>query len=84
MQIVWDEPKRQANIAKHGFDFADLTVEFFLSATVIRAHSGRLAAIGTLKNDTVATIYMELGTEALSVISLRTASKKERQIHEGI
>ncbi|WP_312528922.1 BrnT family toxin [Paracoccus sp. (in: a-proteobacteria)] len=79
MQIVWDEPKRQANIAKHGFDFADLSVEFFLSATVIRAHTGRLAAIGT-----VITIYVELGTEVLSVISLRTASKKEREIHEGI
>lgn len=84
MKIVWDEPKRQANIGKHGFDFADLTVEFFLSATIIRAHSERRAAIGTLKKGTVVTIYMERGTEALSVISLRSASKKKRQIHEGI
>jgi uncharacterized DUF497 family protein len=32
MEIVWDEPKRIANIEKHGLDFADLTFEFFLSS----------------------------------------------------
>jgi uncharacterized protein len=29
VKIVWDERKRQATIEKHGFDFADLTEEFF-------------------------------------------------------
>lgn len=82
--IVWDEPKRQANIAKHGFDFADLTLDFFLSATLVPAHSGRLAAIGRLEDGTVTTIYYELGAEALSIVSLRPASKKEREIHEGV
>lgn len=82
--IVWDEPKRQANIAKHGLDFASLTVEFFLAATVIPAHSGRHAAIGELGNGVVTTIFYELGTEALSIISLRPASKREREIHEGV
>ena len=24
MKIIWDEPKRQANIEKHGLDFADV------------------------------------------------------------
>jgi uncharacterized protein len=24
MKIVWDEVKRQANLQKHGFDFADV------------------------------------------------------------
>jgi uncharacterized DUF497 family protein len=28
MMIVWDEPKRQANVEKHGLDFADLTLDF--------------------------------------------------------
>jgi uncharacterized DUF497 family protein len=27
--ITYDEPKRQANLAKHGMDFAALTIEFF-------------------------------------------------------
>ncbi|WP_374396676.1 BrnT family toxin [Tabrizicola sp.] len=84
MVIVWEEPKRLANIAKHGLDFADLTAEYFLSATFVPAHSGRRAAIGVLENGVVTTIYYELGAEALSIISLRPASKKERAIHEGI
>ena len=82
--ITWDEPKRQANIAKHGLDFADLTYEFFLNATVVDAKDGRLVAIGMLADGTVTTIFVTLGTEAVSVISLRPASKKEREIHEGI
>ncbi|MFV0383375.1 BrnT family toxin [Paracoccus sp. (in: a-proteobacteria)] len=48
--ITWDEPKRQANIAKHHMDFADLTAEFFAAALELDAHSGRLAAIGPLHN----------------------------------
>ena len=84
MVIVWDERKRLANIEKHGLDFADLTAEFFLTATFVPAHSGRRAAVGVLESGVVTTIYYELGAEALSVISLRPASKKERAIHEGI
>jgi uncharacterized DUF497 family protein len=34
MKIVWDEPKRLANIEKHGLDFAVLVDEFFLGSTI--------------------------------------------------
>lgn len=34
MRLVWDEPKRQQNIAKHGLDFADLTSAFFENARI--------------------------------------------------
>lgn len=80
--ITWDEPKRQSNIAKHGLDFADLTLEFFMTAITVEAHNGRFAAIGTLNDGTVTTIYYELGREALAIISLRSASKKERALHD--
>jgi uncharacterized DUF497 family protein len=46
MVIVWDEPKRQQNLAKHGLDFADLDVSFFLSASIRVAKTGRAIAIG--------------------------------------
>lgn len=82
--ITWDEPKRAANIAKHGIDFADLTPEFFLNATVFTAKNGRFGAIGTLQDGTVTTIFATLGREAISVISVRPASKLERKAHEGI
>jgi len=29
MKIIWDEPKRLANLAKHRMDFADLNETFF-------------------------------------------------------
>ncbi|MFT4013010.1 MAG: BrnT family toxin [Paracoccus sp. (in: a-proteobacteria)] len=82
MIIVWDEPKRQANLSKHGMDFADLDVEFFATATIVTAKSDRYAAIGYLADGTVTTIFATLGAEAVSIISMRRASKKERATHE--
>jgi uncharacterized DUF497 family protein len=46
MKIVWDEPKRQINLAKHGLDFVDLSVEFFEEALIGTARQGRFIAIG--------------------------------------
>jgi uncharacterized protein len=37
MLILWDEPKRQKNIEKHGLDFASLEIEFFETALVAQA-----------------------------------------------
>ena len=45
LMIVWDEPKRQANLAKHGLDFADLDEGFFLASVVVPAKDGRHMAI---------------------------------------
>ena len=46
LMIVWDEPKRQKNLAKHSLDFADLDEEFFLASVVIPSKAGRYMAIG--------------------------------------
>ena len=80
MQIVWDEPKRQVNIAKHGYDFADLTLEFFLGSKVVSAKESRWMAIGRFADGTIAVVFVTLGTEGLSVISMRAASKREREL----
>ncbi|MCB5412450.1 BrnT family toxin [Pseudogemmobacter faecipullorum] len=80
MQIVWDEPKRQANIAKHGYDFADLSPDFFLGAKVVQAKERRWMAIGCFSDGTIAVVFVTLGSEGLSVISMRAASKKEREL----
>ncbi|MDQ0422587.1 uncharacterized DUF497 family protein [Peteryoungia aggregata LMG 23059] len=79
MVIVWDEPKRLANIDKHGLDFADLSLEFFERALIRPAKRGRLQAIGRLADGTVAVIFVRLGTEGLSVISIRAANPAERR-----
>lgn len=79
MIITWDERKRLANLAKHRLDFADLTNAFFLAATIYPARKGRRRAVGSLDGVVViATVFAPLGSEALSVISMRPASKKER------
>lgn len=80
MLITWDEPKRLANIDKHGLDFAGLTIDFFLEAVVVPAKAGRHMAISRLEDGTVAVVFVTLGTEALSVISMRPASKAERRL----
>ncbi len=79
MKIVWDEPKRIANLEKHGLDFAALTLEFFLYAVIDEAKGERMMAIGYLDGELViAVVFRPLGSEALSVISMRRANQKER------
>jgi len=80
MIITWDEPKRLANLAKHGMDFADLDLGFFLSSLVIPAKLGRHMAIGRNANGTIVVVFATLGTEGVSIISMRPASAKERRL----
>lgn len=79
MQIVWDEPKRLANIAKHGIDFADIDEAFFASALVGPARHGRYFAIGEL-DGIIVVIFAVLGMEGVSIVSARPASGRERKM----
>lgn len=78
--IVWDEPKRQRNIVRHKLDFADLDEWFFLDAVTVPAKENRYMAIGRLDDGTIAVVFATLGTEGVSVISMRPASRKERSL----
>ena len=79
MRLPWDENKRRQNLVKHGWHFTDLTLDFFVSALVTDSHQGRFKAIGEIDGDAiVALVFCPLGTEALSLISMRPASQKER------
>jgi len=77
-----DEPKRRINLAKHGFDFADLDEEFFLDALVVPAHAGRFKAMGRFADGTIAVAFATLGSEGISIISMRPASRRERRQYE--
>ena len=77
MKIVWDERKRLVNLDKHGMDFAALDEHFFARAAIGPAKDGRLIAVGEL-NGIITVIFVTLGTEALSIISMRPASSRER------
>lgn len=80
MKIVFDPAKRESNLQKHGVDMADLDLEFFMRSMVTDARDGRYRAIGIFNGSPLAVIFKPLGSEAISVISARTASKKERRV----
>jgi uncharacterized DUF497 family protein len=84
MIIGWDEPKRIANLDKHGLDFASVDLDFFAGAVVLPAKKGRFKAVGHLAGVlTVVVIFAALGQEAISIISLRRAKAKERSLFDG-
>jgi uncharacterized DUF497 family protein len=88
LRFTWDEAKRQANIAKHGLDFADagevLDSRYRLDIPVVRQGETRQMsisyALGFLAVLTV--IHTERGG-ATRVISFRHASNKEREVYDA-
>ncbi|WKA26846.1 BrnT family toxin [Bradyrhizobium roseum] len=83
MKIVWDEPKRIANLDKHGMDFADINEKFFDTALVLNAYGKRYRAIGMNVRGVISVIFAVYGVEAVSIISMRPASKRERDLYEA-
>ena len=84
MKIVWDELKRLANIAKHdGLDFADLDELFFERSVIVPAKGNRQIAVGRLKDGVVVVVFVALGSEGVSIISMRRANAKERKLLDG-
>jgi uncharacterized DUF497 family protein len=88
MHEIWDEPKRQTNIAAQGSDFADVrdkpewaTAQIVPFCPSCRS-SPHCIAVDYLYDDLVARVCSPLGTEAISAISLRPASRKERRRYE--
>jgi len=83
MKIVWDEPKRRANLEKHKLDFADVVYFEWETAHIEPSHSGRMKAVGYLRTGITVVVYAELGTEAISIISFRPARRNERSLLDG-
>lgn len=81
MEILWDEPKRHSTLETRGMDFADVTEEFFESALILPARTNRYLAIGMLDAEIISVVFHPLGTEALSIVSMRHASRKERSAY---
>lgn len=83
MRIVWDEPKRLANLDKHGLDFADLNETFFDNALVLPSHnkSKRWVVVGASVRGVIVVVFARLGREGVSIISMRSASRSERKLY---
>ncbi|MCI5040947.1 MAG: BrnT family toxin, partial [Donghicola eburneus] len=72
-----------SNIEKHGLDFAVLTEDFFENALIEPSYAGRSIAIGRVNGKLITVaVFRPLGSEALSVISLRAANSRERKRYE--
>jgi len=84
MKIVWDEPKRLANLDKHGLDFADLDETFFETAVVLpsRNKAARWVAIGVNVRAVIVVVFARLGRERVSIVSMRPASRAERRLYD--
>ena len=57
--------------------------QFFADALVISARSGRYLAIGKDVNGVISVVFVTLGLEGISVISMRPASKEERRLYNA-
>jgi len=87
VEFEWDEDKNQANIRKHGFDFANAWEIFelpVLAALDVRANYGedRFIGIGFIGGRVVVIVYAEPDENTIRIISLRKALKHERERFE--
>ncbi|WP_407522388.1 BrnT family toxin [Methylobacterium oryzisoli] len=88
MLMIWDERKRESNLRKHRMDFPDARDRFeWASALVEAAKPGpdgrpRFLAVGFLDGRLVSLVFALVGSEAISAISLRRASRSERNRYD--
>jgi len=79
-KIVWDEPKRLANLDLRGLDFQSIPEGWIEAADIYPAKRGRFMALGYLNGQPVSVVFAFLGSEAFSVVTMRIASEKERRL----
>lgn len=84
MRYTWDETKRQANLKKHGLDFADAEEVFAGPLMLInddRADYGeqRMIGVGLLDCLVVLIVHVEFD-EAIRIISMRRADSDETDL----
>jgi uncharacterized protein len=85
MRFTWDENKRQANLAKHGLDFADAEKVFsgpLLLFEDNRKNYGeqRMIGIGQLDCLVVLIVHVESDDE-IRIISMRKADSDETDLY---
>lgn len=84
MRFTWDENKRQSNLVKHGFDFADASPVFAGPAFTYEDDrftygEQRFIYLGLLDQTLVAIDRTEYNNE-VCVISMRRGTKREQFI----
>ena len=85
MRYLWDEAKRQANLIKHGLDFADAEKVFagpMMLFEDVRQDYGeqRMIGIGLLETLVVLIVHVE-SDESIRIISMRKAESNETDLY---
>jgi len=85
MNFTWDETKRQANLQKHGLDFADAEKVFSGPMVLfedLRNDYGeqRMTGIGQLESLVVLIVHVETD-EQIRIISMRKADSDETDLY---
>lgn len=85
MKIVWDEPKRRANIRKHGLDFADAAEVFSGVTRTIEDRrfdygEQRFITFGILRDTVVVMAHTETSRQ-VRIISMRKATRHEQILY---
>jgi uncharacterized DUF497 family protein len=88
MEFTWDEKKNEQNIKKHGLDFAEANQVFenvLISSLDVSQDYGEdlWIGIGMLQNGTVVVIvFTEEENDVIRMISMRKASRNEKEKYE--
>lgn len=85
MRYIWDETKRQANLRKHGLDFADCTKVFAGPMLIFedpRQDYGeqRMIGMGLLETLVVLIVHVETD-DTIRIISMRKAEHHETDLY---
>jgi hypothetical protein len=84
MRFTWDEAKRQANLSKHGLDFADAEKVFAGPLVLVEDNrrdygEQRMIGIGLLDFLVVLVVHVESDHE-IRIISMRRATSDETDL----
>ena len=85
MKAVWDEPKRRANLKKHGLDFADAArvlerVTYTFEDMRFNYDEQRFITLGMLDDSVVVIAHTETERE-LRIFSMRKATRYEQTLY---
>lgn len=86
MKLIWDEAKRQSNLAKHGFDFAkaDMVLESRYRLDIASSQKGedRVQSFAYVMRLLCVLTVIHLERDgAVRVISFRDANEKESEVY---
>lgn len=87
MKLIWDEAKRQSNLAKHGLDFAQadvvLDAPYRQDAPIVRNGEERVLSVAyALGFLAVLTVVHTDRAGMYRIISFRRASSEEREVYD--